>query len=1060
MAAPLGLKVELDLAGWTDITQYVYDRDQLSIARGKSSESANAEPSRCTFTVNNRDGRFSPRNPLSPYYGVIGRNTPTRVSLPYGASYLTMTGDEIDGAVTADAAVLDVTGDIDIRIEVTLESWRTDQDLVGKYSPTGNNRSWALVLNASGTLSLIWSPDGTLASRVIATSTVPVPITSGRLAVRAALDVNNGGGGWTAFFGTSASIGGTYTDLGGFPNSGPTTSIVNSNADIELGSILGLTSAAAFGKIHAFELRSGIGGTLVANPNFAIQPAGTTAFNDTTASPRTWLCFSAVDDRDYRFHGEVSAWPQKWDKSGRDVYVPVEAGGILRRLGQGVSPLQSTMYQGLTAITGANKPVAYWPCEDGENSTQIASAIPGAPAMTVHLEQPDYEDYSGFACSKPLPAVQNSVWEGTVPAYTPGNTAQVRFLFHISAGGNGERIFTVYTSGSLRRFALFYGTGGTMTLIAYDSAETQIATSGAVPFAVDGKDLRVSIQLTQVGADVQFTVVVLQVGQNLGSFINTTAAGQTFGRILRVGTNAGGGLASGSEFAAFGHISVHNSITSIFDLADQLKAYAGEKAAARMTRLCDEAGIPYSQIGLTADSELMGPQGVKTFVELVTECAAADLGMLYEPRNRLGLRYRTRAALYNQTPTLELAYANHELADTLNPIDDDQNTRNDVTVSRSSGSSARRTLDTGVLSTQDPPLGVGRYDDSVTLNLENDSRLIDQAGWRLHLGTVDEARYPAISLNLRHSTFANAAKLLGAQSLDVGLRLIVSDLPSFLPPEDVSQLVLGYSEVITGHERTLILNCVPESPWEIATASGLGDTRSRVGSDGSTLRNSINSSATSMVVDTATGPLWTSSTSEMPFSIMVGGEVMAVTGISDPDGTFESGVARWTGFDCTLAQSATRSRYGTYSGLATVINSPGQAYFRPTNGGYVTPGSSYSVEFWAYSVAGYSSITAAIDWSDISGSYLSGAYVTAALPAATWTRFTVRGTAPANAYFAGYGPSIGANPPNGTAVYFDEVLFTRSEAQIFTVTRSANGIVKSHSARSEVRLLKPAIVAL
>src|SRR5690349_24338994 len=56
----------------------------VSISRGQPDESTRANPGRCSFQLNNRDGRFSPRNPLSPLYGKIGRNQPVRVSVPNG----------------------------------------------------------------------------------------------------------------------------------------------------------------------------------------------------------------------------------------------------------------------------------------------------------------------------------------------------------------------------------------------------------------------------------------------------------------------------------------------------------------------------------------------------------------------------------------------------------------------------------------------------------------------------------------------------------------------------------------------------------------------------------------------------------------------------------------------------------------------------------------------------------------------------------------------------------------------------------------------------------------
>jgi hypothetical protein len=61
-------------------------------------------------------------------------------------------------------------------------------------------------------------------------------------------------------------------------------------------------------------------------------------------------------------------------------------------------------------------------------------------------------------------------------------------------------------------------------------------------------------------------------------------------------------------------------------------------------------------------------------------------------------------------------------------VDDDQATRNDITAVRKNGSSYRLVATSGPLSVQAPPLGVGRYDDSVTVNVQTDDQLQDQAG--------------------------------------------------------------------------------------------------------------------------------------------------------------------------------------------------------------------------------------------------------------------------------------------------------------------------------------------
>lgn len=83
--SPLAVKVELLIgATWTDISQYVFfaeSSDQIVITGGRPDESGFVSPSSLTLQVNNNDGRFSPKNANSPWFGLIGRNTEIRVSV-------------------------------------------------------------------------------------------------------------------------------------------------------------------------------------------------------------------------------------------------------------------------------------------------------------------------------------------------------------------------------------------------------------------------------------------------------------------------------------------------------------------------------------------------------------------------------------------------------------------------------------------------------------------------------------------------------------------------------------------------------------------------------------------------------------------------------------------------------------------------------------------------------------------------------------------------------------------------------------------------------------------
>ncbi|GII87695.1 hypothetical protein Ssi03_56850 [Sphaerisporangium siamense] len=159
-------------------------------------------------------------------------------------------------------------------------------------------------------------------------STLPVPAPpSGRRALRVTLDVNNGAAGRTTTFYYADTIAGPWTQLGDPVVTAGTTSIFDSTAGVELGDAADLTNSPVTGRFHGFELRSGISGSVVANPDFTTQTPGATSFAD--ASGRTWTIAgqAEITNRQYRFHGEVSSWPPRWDTTGTDVHTPIEPPG-------------------------------------------------------------------------------------------------------------------------------------------------------------------------------------------------------------------------------------------------------------------------------------------------------------------------------------------------------------------------------------------------------------------------------------------------------------------------------------------------------------------------------------------------------------------------------------------------------------------------------------------------------------------------------------------------------------------------------------------------------------
>ncbi len=882
---PFNPIIEINPSGtWTDISSYVYYRDSVKITAGQQDETSQVQAGSLQFTLNNRDGRFSPRNPLSPYYGAIGRNTPVRVSMDSPTSYAWMTGTGSATISTPDSAALSVTGDLDIRIEVDLEDWYESTtgidgnpfatELCGKWVNTGNQGSWILALIGDAKPTLYWSNDGSAQLAVESANSVPVP-GNGRMAVRATLDVNNGSGGYTVTFYYSDSISGSWTQLDQTVTTGGTTSIFDSTAPLQLGNVTAITFPSAFGKLFAFEMRNGIGGTVVANPDFTVQADGATSFAD--GHSNTWTVSGDYEilQREFRFVGEVSSWPSTWDTGGFDVYVPVMANGILRRLGQGARPLQSTLRRHLPVYS----PMAYWPMEDGSTSTQAANVVSGGSTMTVSGLQ--FAQATGLDSSAPLPTFSSSLGtvnvRGVIPPPSGAITSwKVQMVYNLPTAPATQRtVMRVRATGTIVDWQILVGTGG-WTVRGYDADSTLQVNSTTTTISSDfGAWGSLRLDLTISGSTVTWVFSRIT-DQNVGFAQSGTYTGSLGHPTTFLGPDSG--FSSDLDGMAIGHVAAFPSKTPE-QYGNSLKAYAGETAGARMARLSQEESIQVSIFGLDATEEQVGPQGQQTFLSLVQDAASADGGILYERSTTTALGYRDRNTLVNQDVALSLSYSNSAVIAPLQPSGDDFLIRNDVTVTRTNGSSAVEMDTTSPLSVNAPPDGVGDYSTEYTLNLYDDTRLDFIAGWQLHLGTWDEERYPTVNLAIHNDT----SLVPDILALGVGDRMVITDPPAWLPPGDIDLMVIGLSETFNQFLWNVSYVCVPYSAWLVAILNDL--VYGRADTEGSELSAGATSAATTLSVATTSGPLWTTAAPDFPFDVTVAGEqvtVTAITGSSSP----------------------------------------------------------------------------------------------------------------------------------------------------------------------------------
>lgn len=771
------------------------------------------------------------------------------------------------------------------------------------------------------------------------------------------------------------------------------------------------------------------------------------------------------DDKSYRFWGEVPAWPEDWDITDTDIWVDIAPAGILQRLNQGSTPLKSTLYRGLMSAALTPTPVAYWALEDGSQSTSMASAV-GGPAMHIG-GTPSLGGDTGFACSAALPTMGGGAFMGTVPAYTVTGQTQLRFLMYLpTAPADGTVLVqATATGGTAPRWAVVYGAGGTLAIQALDTDGTVLANSGGIAFAVGGKRVRVSVELTQSGANVNYALSVIVATTGFINGVNGSFTAQTVGRFTGITVSPGGTLTD----SVFGHISVQNVITNVADLAGPVTAFLGEPVTTRLARLAAEEGVNWITVGgLSADT--MGPQTPATFLTLVQECIDVDQGVLFERETAFGLAYKPRSALYNPRPALTLSYPGNQLASIPKPVPDAKIITNDVTVSRPSGSSAHAVQTTGPLSTQAPPLGVGTYPDAPVLNVRSDDDLPGHAAWRVHLGTVDQPRYPSISINLAHPSMAT--QRLAALNVLPGGRIVITNPPSRLGG-DISQIVIGITETISHFEHRITFICQPESPYRVATLDD--PTYGRLDTAGSALADDMTPASTAVrVAVPAGGATWTVDPGDTPMLVTSSGETMRVDsiggGIINSNPYLDTDLSGWTGVNAVIAP-VTSPLYDIAAHSMLInpdgVSASGGASATRSAAGTITAGISYVACLWAYSPGGWADLRPAVDWSDAGGVFLSSSLGTGfTVPAGTWTFLTQTFVAPASASMASMRARHGGTPP-ASAVWYAWGLRLLPVATVpavspqqFAVTRAVNGVVKTHAVGDDLRLLNPMILAL
>lgn len=224
-------------------------------------------------------------------------------------------------------------------------------------------------------------------------------------------------------------------------------------------------------------------------------------------------------------------------------------------------------------------------------------------------------------------------------------------------------------------------------------------------------------------------------------------------------------------------------------------------------------------------SPRMGVQTRKKLHEFLEEVRDLEQGIMRESRILWGLGLKTRISLINQSPAVTLDYSQGMVGgpnNILAPIVDTQNVKNDVTVRRRKGSQVRVTLDSGTMSTQEPPLGTGRHRHHIQVAAEADQQIAALATHLLNLGTVTDERYPEIFVELGRCGIPGhpLAPLMSAVAqVEMGSFVKITNLAAWYPSTTAQQMVIGYTETLNTFLWNIAWSCWPISPWNITIAN-------------------------------------------------------------------------------------------------------------------------------------------------------------------------------------------------------------------------------------------------
>lgn len=766
----LGLKAEILVNGvWQDISAYVYHRNSVQITNmGRPDWTSTLQAAQLTLTLNNRDGRFSPKNTAGAYYPNLTRNVQLRVSVNSqsvtGTAY---NGYRFWGEVSAWPPAWNPNA-TDVYCDITAAGiWRRMTQL---QTTLGSAYRRYVTRLASAPQAYWPMEDGTGSTRLI------------------------------PFIPLAGTNYGTFTVLGtNAPSLAASSAFSGSDAIVQLNAT-------------KITLPVPAGGTATNNVTRFLMSVP--AAGDSASGSTSWNLIE-IDSA-----GTVAKFELYLNPAGTLTFNLRNSGGTIIASGTTTTNVKGQPYLVSCELTpsGANVSFAVRLIKPGaaaitESLTgTLTTASVGAVSQVLLGRANQLNDTAVGHTAVYYSAPQSMVAEAYALNGYIGETVLDRFSRLCNEMGIDFKLISNNPNSDFAGGSTTGWTAANGTLSTTSSPPAGSPLQWAALFTVTTAGQSPPASLNQVS--VPFSAVA-GATYEAGAWVWTATGTAVIGFDWQNSSNV---YLSTSTVSVTVPASTWTWVTTLPLTAPASTAFAYMRVAP-----ADGSGNAiYVELAVAGPtSAALGPQVDDTLSNLMQSIEDTEVGLLYEARDLFGLGLRLNASMANQAAAVVLSYTSAVLDPALVPAYDDQLTRNNITVTNYTGYTQQAILTTGAMSILNPPSGIGNgYAYQRNVSAASDTQLAGIATFLLNQGAVDEVRFPVMTFKMVRASLASFyASLPGLRPGDY---LQVTSMPSFLTSSTVKQLVWGWSEVLnpTTPEWTIAFNTVPESVWETGFSPG------------------------------------------------------------------------------------------------------------------------------------------------------------------------------------------------------------------------------------------------